>query len=75
LVYQYYLISYIGQEEIRRGTVGAVQPKLPIKNIQSIKLILPPLQKQKQISRILTALDDKIALNTKINENLRCQAA
>ena len=32
----YYLISQLGQNEIKKGTVGAVQPKLPIKNIQSI---------------------------------------
>lgn len=32
----YYLISSFGQDEIKRGTVGAVQPKLPLKNVQDI---------------------------------------
>ena len=70
----YFLISSIGQEEIKKGTVGAVQPKLPIKNIQSIKMLLPPITVQKQISGILSALDRKIELNNAINENLEQQA-
>ena len=70
----YYLSSPIGQEEIKKGTVGAVQPKLPIKNIQSIKLMLPTLSLQKKIGSVLKRLDDKIALNTAINENLEQQA-
>ena len=36
----YYLVSQSGQEEISKGTVGAVQAKLPIKNIQQIKMWL-----------------------------------
>ena len=71
----YFLVSSMGQDEIRKGTVGAVQPKLPIKNIQSIKLYLPDIDTQKQISGLLSAVDDKIALNTAINENLRLYAA
>lgn len=71
----YFLISSMGQEEIKKGTVGAVQPKLPIKNIQSIKMLLPPITVQKQISGILSALDLKIELNTAINKNLCLQAA
>ena len=70
----YYLVSNMGQEEIRKGTVGAVQPKLPIKNIQNIKIFLPSIFVQKQISSILTAIDDKIELNTAINDNLEQQA-
>ena len=70
----YFLVSSMGQDEIRKGTVGAVQPKLPIKNIQSIKLYLPDIDTQKQISGLLSAVDDKIALNTAINENLEQQA-
>lgn len=70
----YYLISEIGQNEITRGTVGAVQPKLPIKNIQDININLPPLPTQQKIAQILSSLDDKIELNNKINANLEQQA-
>lgn len=70
----YFLVSNMGQDEIKKGTVGAVQPKLPIKNIQSIKLYLPHIDIQKRISGLLSAIDCKIAQNTAINENLESQA-
>lgn len=66
----YYLISDKGQYEISRGTVGAVQPKLPIKNIQDISIFLPPLPEQKVIAATLSCLDDKIELNNRMNKNL-----
>lgn len=66
----YYLSSNIGQHEISKGTVGAVQAKLPIKNIRDIPVKLPPLPEQKRIAEILSSLDDKIELNNKINKNL-----
>lgn len=70
----YFLISNSGQDTIKQGTVGAVQAKLPIKNIQTIKIPLPPLDVQKKIAGVLGALDDKIELNNKINNNLEQQA-
>lgn len=70
----YYLISKRGQDEIKQGTVGAVQAKLPLKNIQSIKISLPPLGVQRKIAGVLGVLDDKIELNNKINNNLEQQA-
>ena len=70
----YYLISDCGKQEIERGIVGAVQAKLPIKNIQSISIKAPSLEAQKRIASILSSLDDKIEVNRKINENLEQQA-
>ena len=69
----YYLTSPLGQNEIKKGTVGAVQPKLPLKNVQNLPVRFPSLQTQKIISSVLSALDDKIELNTKINDNLEQQ--
>lgn len=66
----YFLKSPIGQAEIRKGTVGAVQPKLPIKNIQAIDVPLIDLVVQKQISGLLASIDEKIAVNNQINDNL-----
>ena len=71
----YYLKSHIGQAEIARGTVGAVQAKLPIKNIQDIDVWLPQKDIQTKIASLLSCLDDKIELNNKINDNLQQQAA
>ena len=70
----YYLKSDFGQQEIMRGIVGAVQQKLPIKNIQEITIKCPELIEQKKIAAILSALDEKIAINRAINENLERQA-
>lgn len=70
----YYLKSPLGQAEIARGTVGAVQAKLPIKNIQDIDVWLPRKDIQTKIASLLSCLDDKIELNNKINENLEQQA-
>ena len=70
----YYLISKFGQDEIKNGTVGAVQAKLPIKNIQDIKVKAPSLSEQTKIASVLKSLDDKIEVNRRINDNLELQA-
>ena len=70
----YFLKSELGQAEIAKGTVGAVQAKLPIKNIQSIDVVLPDIEQQKKIASILAAIDYKIEANEKINDNLQQQA-
>lgn len=67
----YYLTSKLGQDEIIKGTVGAVQPKLPIKSIQKIAVEYPlEIDIQKRIASILRSIDEKIALNNAINNNL-----
>lgn len=70
----YYLKSSYGQQEIARGTVGAVQAKLPIKNIQDISIPLPDEVTQRKIADILSSLDAKIEVNQRINDNLYAQA-
>ena len=70
----YYLVSSLGQQEIKLGTVGAVQAKLPLKNVQSISIPLPSLEDQHRIAAILSSLDDKIENNKRINANLEAQA-
>lgn len=70
----YYLTSSIGQEEIRKGIVGAVQPKLPLKNVQDITVKYPTLKMQKKIVSILNIIDKKFFVNDEINRNLSEQA-
>lgn len=70
----YFLKSSYGQQEITRGTVGAVQAKLPIKNIQDITIPLPDELTQSKIAAVLSSLDTKIETNQKINDNLQQQA-
>jgi type I restriction enzyme S subunit len=70
----YFLNSKEGQDQIKQKTVGAVQPKLPIYNINDLEINLPPLPTQKAIAEILSCLDDKIELNNQINQNLEALA-
>jgi type I restriction enzyme S subunit len=70
----YFLKSIDGQNQIKQKTVGAVQQKLPIYNINDLEINLPPLPTQKAIAEILSSLDDKIELNNQINQNLEALA-
>lgn len=70
----YFLQSQIGQKEIQKGIVGAVQPKLPIKNIQDITIKIPSITGQERIAKVLSSIDDKIELNNRINHNLASYA-
>ena len=67
----YYLSSVIGQNEIKKYTVGAAQPKLPIKGIKDFKISLPLLNEQIAVVNILSSLDDKIEINNTIIRNLK----
>ncbi|MCB7250502.1 restriction endonuclease subunit S [[Ruminococcus] torques] len=66
----YFLTSSKGQYEISKATVGAVQPKLPLKNIQDLEFPLPTIETQVKISSILNKIDEKIRLNQMVNNNL-----
>lgn len=59
-------------ESLAEGTTG--QTELPIKKLGKLIINLPPLSTQKKIAAVLSALDDKIELNNKINQNLEQQA-
>ena len=49
---------------------GAVQQCLFINPLKEFEIPLPPMDIQKKIAGVLGALDDKIELNNKINNNL-----
>ena len=53
-----YLRSQLGREAITKGTVGAVQQKLPIKNIQTIPI---PLLSEKDKNTLFCILDSIFA--------------
>ena len=59
-----FLRSQNGVKEIQKGTVGAVQAKLPIKNIQSINIPLLPQSEMQSLSDTLTTLFSQISMNT-----------
>ena len=66
----YYLFSEDGQNAIKAATVGAVQAKLPLKNIMALPIPRVPLYEQRIIASILSALDTRIANNAAINHHL-----
>ncbi len=63
----YYLLSEDGQNAIKAATVGAVQAKLPLKNIQAFPIPDISLGEQRDIADTLSALDARIAENRAIN--------
>lgn len=67
----YYNLSTIDFMKINEGTTI---PSLRTETLNRIELSIPDIQTQKKIASILSALDDKIELNNKINENLEMQA-
>jgi type I restriction enzyme S subunit len=67
VLFDYYLLRSLN---LNQRHIGTGQPLLTQKILNSIEVKLPPLVEQQKIGRTLRALDDKIALNTKINHHL-----
>ncbi len=58
-----YLRSQHGSEEIKKGTVGAVQAKLPIKNIQALSVPLLPQPDLQSLNNTLKVLFNQLSIN------------
>ncbi len=69
-----WLNSYFAKNQIDTMCIGSTQKALTIDILKKFNISIPPLETQKKIASILSALDDKIELNNKINENLEMQA-
>lgn len=69
-----YLYYAICKFDFAGLNVGSAVPSLTVPVIGNIDIILPSLNKQKNIVNILSILDNKIELNRRINENLEQQA-
>jgi len=72
----YYFRSPNGRHEILRfssqvGTPGIGQP---LSSLKQFLVLLPPLREQEAIATILSALDDKIGLNRRMNATLEAMA-
>ncbi len=63
--YLYYTLCYKKQmKEIELLTVGAVQAKLPMYNIQSMKILVPPTGVMEEFQRIMDVFNEQIEANT-----------
>ena len=55
-------------------STGSTIKHISLKTMRNYEFTLPPLSEQRSIASILSALDDKIAVNRRICENLETQA-
>jgi len=70
----YYMTTPNFQGELESRATGTTVVGLRQPELMKCIVHCPPLEEQKRIAAILSALDDKIELNRKINENLEQQA-
>lgn len=70
----YWFLSPIGKINIDSKAIGSTQKALTIETLSKFELSLPPLPEQRRIAGILSAIDDKIENNRRINTNLELQA-
>lgn len=78
-VYPKYVGYYMRNPVFRtkfQAFAGSMSTRASLTNeaLLGLTINLPPLEEQKRIAGILSALDDKIELNNKINDNLEKQA-
>ena len=69
-LYLYYTLLPRKAELQMLGSGGSAQPILNKGHFSKLEVVVPPLKYQKAISNILGTLDDKIALNQKMNQTL-----
>ena len=70
----YYLQSSEGQGLLKAKETGTTVTGIKQAEFRKIVIKVPDFQTQKKIAAILSALDEKIAINREINENLERQA-
>lgn len=71
----YYLQSSAGQAALKARETGTTVTGIKQSEFRKIEMTVPKYETQRKISGILRAIDDKIALNNQINENLYVIAA
>ncbi len=70
--YLYYLLK---NTNVRSIVTGAVQPKISQGNLNNLDvIIIADKKEQRRVAQFLKCLDDKIAINNEINNNLQHQA-
>ena len=74
-MFLYYLLKY-NRDNIENMGSGTTFKEVSGNTMKSIKVCVPvDIDEQRRIGAVLSAIDDKIELNTAINENLRLQAS
>ncbi|NEU29173.1 restriction endonuclease subunit S [bacterium LRH843] len=70
--YFYYLVlqSPMFQSQLKSHGVGSSQPTIPMKIIRTLKVPLPSIQEQRNVSKVFKGVYNKIELNNQIISNL-----
>ena len=71
---KYFIQSPIGQKSIVRNNSGSTVSGISAKTFKNIKILIPDLENQQAISKILLAIDQKIQINNQINQELEAMA-
>ena len=71
---KYFIQSPIGQKSIVRNNSGSTVSGISAKTFKNIKILIPDIEKQQAISKILLAIDQKIQINNQINQELEAMA-
>ena len=75
-----YIYYYLTQREVIKHLQAIAEqstsayPSIKASHLQDLDIILPDIETQKKISSLLLSLDNRIVINTAINENLEQQA-
>lgn len=69
----YYLLKN-SIDILKHNTHGSIFDTITRETFDNIIINLPPLETQRKIAKVLSAIDDKIELNNSINNNLEQQA-
>lgn len=71
----YYFCLKETKQFVRNIAVGATMPSINTKLLGEVEITYPHISVQRKIVKILSAIDNKIELNKKVNDNLQQQAA
>lgn len=74
LVNPYYLYRYLNLLDLRNLDSGTALPSMTFDSYYQIKVKLPNIEIQNKIAKVLYSIDQKIALNTRMNAELEAMA-
>lgn len=72
-LFVYYIFEFI-KKEIQKTSSGSIQDNINIDYLTNLQLMVPSKAYQDKIVELLSSLDQKIALNNQINEELEAMA-
>jgi len=70
----YYFCLEETKQFVRNIAVGATMPSINTKLLGEVPITFPSIEQQARVAQLLSAIDDKIENNSKINDNLQQQA-